>query len=111
MLLANDEVYKALQKAFIDKRQTILWGEYMAEKKPIGEVTHFYDQISVAVIKLNSALKVGDKISIVHGENKTEQTVSSMQFDHKAIKEGRKGQEIAIKTSAGVKKGAEVFKA
>lgn len=83
----------------------------MAERKPIGTVTHFYPKISVAVVKLSAALKTGDKVSIEKGEEKTEQTVSSMQIEHKQIKDAKKGQEIAIKVNQEVKEGAEVFKA
>jgi hypothetical protein len=41
----------------------------MAEKaekigKEIGAVTHFFDKISVAVIKLKAGLKAGEKIRI-----------------------------------------------
>ena len=79
------------------------------KKKPVGVVTHFYPKISVAVVKLIAVLKVGDKIVIKRGEDKVEQAVDSMQMEHKAIKEGKKGQEIAIKTAAEVKEGAEVF--
>ena len=37
---------------------------------PVGEVTHFYNHISVAVIKLHNALKQGDTIKIEgHGKS------------------------------------------
>lgn len=83
----------------------------MAERKPIGKVTHFYPKISVAVVALNAALKVGDKISIERGEEKAEQTVSSMQVEHKAIQAAKKGQEVAMKVDQEVKEGSLVYKA
>ena len=81
------------------------------KKKAIGEVTHWYDGISVAVIKLAGALKVGEKIKVKRGEEEFEEVIESMQLDHEAIKSGKKGQEIAVKLVGKTKEGAEIFKA
>ncbi len=79
--------------------------------KPIGKVTHFFDKISVAVVKLNAGLKVGDKIKIEgHGQS-FEQAVGSMQIEHEKLKEAKKGQEVGMKTTKPVKTGDLVFKA
>jgi len=80
---------------------------YMAEKK-VGTVTHWYDKISVAVVKLSGALAVGDAVKITHGDVVFEDTVSSMQFDHKSVEKGKKGQEVAIKLSQKAKEGSTV---
>lgn len=83
----------------------------MAEAKPIGKVIHWYDKIGVAVVKLSSALKVGDKIKVKHGDKEFEDSVDSMQLDHQPIASGKKGQEVAVKLSDHAKEGSEVFKA
>jgi hypothetical protein len=44
----------------------------MADKK-IGTITHFFDKISVGIIKLNGKLKPGDKIRIKGGTTNFEQ--------------------------------------
>ena len=80
------------------------------EKKGIGEVTHWFDHIGVAVVKLSGSLSVGDKIKIKHGEIESEDTVASMQLDHKDIASGKKGQEIAIKISNKAKPGSVIEK-
>lgn len=80
----------------------------MADKDSIGKVIHYYDKIGVAVIMLTKALKVGDKIKFVHGENEFEQTVESMQLEHAQVESGKKGQEIAIKVDKEVKSGTLV---
>lgn len=77
----------------------------------VGNVIHYFDKIDVAVIKLKKPLKVGDSIKFVKGEIEFEQTVNSMQIDKKPVTEGKKGQEIAIKTNEKIKKGWEVFTA
>jgi putative protease len=82
----------------------------MPEKKEIGKVKHFFDKISVAVIELKGALKVGDKISVEGHDNAVEQTVDSMQVEHKPIEKAKKGQSVGLKTAAPVKENDKVFK-
>lgn len=77
----------------------------------IGEVNHWYDKISVAVIKLSKALKVGDEVKFKRGDTEFKETISSMQLDHKSVKSGKKGDEIAVKTTQQAKEGAEVYAA
>jgi translation initiation factor IF-2 len=79
------------------------------EKNEVGVVTHWYDKINVAVIKLSGKLSVGDKIKIKRGDEECEEVVSSMQFDHEEIKSGKKGQEIAIKLTNKAKDGAIIL--
>jgi translation initiation factor IF-2 len=81
----------------------------MAEQL-IGHVTHYFDHIQVAVIKLtDGALKNGDQLHIT-GKNDFQQTVSSMQVDHKAVESAAKGSEVAIKVEQHVKPKDQIFK-
>ncbi len=80
------------------------------EKKLIGEITHFYPRISVAVVNLKSAIKIGDKIGIEGHGSSFEQEVESMQLDMKPIKEAKAKQEIAIKVNEEVKPKDQIFK-
>jgi len=76
----------------------------------IGKITHYYDKIGVAVIKVTRPLAVGETIKIIgHGKEFT-QTVSSMQMEHKEITKAKKGQIIGLKLDQLVKKGDEVLK-
>ncbi len=79
--------------------------------KPLGKVTHFYDQISVAAVMLNKALKVGDKVRIGKNEKFVEQDISSMQLEHEAVKTAKKGQEVGMKVVGRVRPGDLVLKA
>lgn len=81
----------------------------MAEEKEVGKITHFYDKISVGVIELTDKLAVGDKIHIQGAHDDFEQTVESMQLEHKDVKEGKKGQSIAIKVDQPVHRNDKVF--
>lgn len=83
----------------------------MAKNNLIGEITHWYDKISVAVIKLNEALQVGDKVKVKHGGQEFEETITSMELDHQPVKSGKKGQEIAVKLSQKAGEGSIIFPA
>ena len=80
----------------------------MADKK-IGTITHFFDKISVGIIKLDGKLKVGDKVRIEGGQTSFEQEVTEIQLEHESIQEGKKSQEVGIKVSEKVREGNKVF--
>jgi putative protease len=80
-------------------------------EKPAGEITHFFSNISVAVIKLSSPLKIGDKIRIAGGqETDFEQKVDSMQIDHIEVKSAKKGSSIGIKVKERARDGYKIYK-
>ena len=77
----------------------------------IGKVTHYYDNIGVAIIELDSDLAKGEKIKFVRGgEDAFEQDVDSMQIEHEKIDSAKKGDIIGLKTTEPLKEGAEVYK-
>lgn len=90
---------------YIRRRSIII----MTKSNPVGKVIHWYDKIGVAVIKLNKTLKVGDEIKVKRGDIEFTDTVTSMQLDHKSIKSGKKGSEVAVKVSKQAKEGAEIY--
>lgn len=81
----------------------------MADTK-VGQIDHYYDKIGVAVMKVLTSIKVGDRIKIKGHDNEFEQEITSMQVEHKNIKAAKKGDDIGIKVDQPVKKGDEVFK-
>ena len=78
--------------------------------KELGKVSHWYDKINVAVIKLAGTLKKGDKVKFKHGEEEIEETINSMQIDHENVDAGKKGDEIAVKLSQKEKEGTVVYR-
>ena len=80
------------------------------KEKLIGKVTHYFDKIKVAAIKLNAPLKVGDQIRIVGGEVDFKQKVSSMEINHQKINKAKKGEEIGLKVKEKVREGYRVIK-
>ncbi len=82
----------------------------MADVK-IGRISHYYDQIGVAVLELTDSLSVGDKIKFIRGgEDLFEQEITSMQVEHEQVQEAKKGDTVGLKTDQEVKDGAEVYK-
>lgn len=82
----------------------------MAAEKEIGKVTHWYDKISVAVIKLTGTLKKGDTIKVKRNEEEFEENISSMQIDREDVDSAKKGDEVAVQLSQKTKEGAVVYK-
>ncbi len=79
--------------------------------KLIGEITHYFSNISVGIIKLSAPLAIGDEIRIVGGESTDfNQEVKSMQIDHKEVKKAKKGDGIGVKVSEQIREGYKVYK-
>lgn len=78
-------------------------------EKEVGRITHFYDKISVGVVKLNSKIKIGDQIQIKGTNTDFKQPVESMQIEHKNIQEAKAGDEIGMKFENPVKEHDTVF--
>ena len=81
------------------------------EGKLIGKITHYFSDIEVCVIELLGALKEGDEIRVIGGEDTDfTQSVGSMQVDHKKVKTGKKGDSIGLKVKEKVREGYKVYK-
>ncbi len=79
--------------------------------KQIGEVTHFYSGISVAIVKFREPVKVGDNVQFFGATTDFKEAIKSMQYDHKDISDAKKGQEVGIKVEGKVREGDEVYRA
>lgn len=81
------------------------------KSKKIGEITHYYDKIKVAVIKLSGSLCVGDKISYETADNSRRgQIVESMEINRQPVFKAGKGKEIGIKIKKEPKEKSTVWK-
>jgi len=79
--------------------------------KEVGVVTHYFDRISVAVLKVSGPLKIGDSIRFAARQGDFVQMVISMQINRKDILKAPKGSEIGLKTLRPVSEGDKVFMA
>ncbi len=83
----------------------------MAEEKLIGKIVHFFGNINVGIIELAEVLKVGETIHVKGTSTDFEQTVDSMQVEHKEISEAKAGDQVGLKVAQKVKEGDQVFRA
>jgi len=81
------------------------------KEKPIGKITHYYDNIEVGIIEVKSTLSVGDTIHIKGNVTDFEQEIDSMQIEHEQIKKAKKGDMIGLKVKDKVREGDIVYKA
>lgn len=77
--------------------------------KKIGNVTHYYGNIGVAIVALTGKLSKGDRVKFEHGKTEFEQTVESMQIEHKEIDSAKKGDVVGMKVDEKVSEGADVY--
>lgn len=83
----------------------------LVEWKEVGRVVHYYNKLSVAVVRFKAAVKVGDTLRFVGGtETDFEQVVSSMEVDHKKVKKVKKGDEAGMEVKGRLRNGYKVYK-
>ncbi len=82
----------------------------MEGKEEVGRVSHFYPKILVAVVELKLPLSTGDKIQIVGRTTRLNQTVESMQIEHKGIETAEAGQSVGLKVLDKVREGDIVYR-
>ena len=78
------------------------------KENQIGEVTHYYSHLEVAIVKFSRKVKVGEAVHFKGATTDFVLTIGSIQFDHKDIDEAKKGQEVGIKVSEKVRQGDKV---
>ncbi|MEX2032952.1 MAG: translation elongation factor-like protein [Candidatus Colwellbacteria bacterium] len=79
------------------------------KENQIGEVTHYYSHLEVAIVKFSRKVKVGEELHFKGATTDFALKIGSIQFDHKDIDEAKKGQEVGIKVSEKVRQGDKVY--
>ncbi len=80
------------------------------EEQEIGVVDHFFSKISVGIIKLSGALKVGDTIHIKGKQADFSQEIESMRIEFDNVDEAKEGDKVGIKVSQPVHASNKVYK-
>jgi hypothetical protein len=78
----------------------------------VGVVTHFFDHVSVAVVKAEDTINVGDKIKVYdkQGNVVVEQVIDSMEIDKQKQETVSTGTEFGLKVEGAVKEGYLVYR-
>ena len=77
----------------------------------VGEVTHYFDRVSVAAFMLTGApVALGDKLEFESSRGILPQKIISLQINRQPVKKAVMGDEVGLKVSGPVKEGDQVFK-
>ncbi len=75
----------------------------------VGKVTHYFDRIHVAVLRLKEPLQIGDEIRISGHSTELVQTVGSLQIDHKPVQQAGPGDDVALLVTGLVREHDKVY--
>ena len=76
---------------------------------PIGEVTHYFSRVGVAVMNISAPLRKGDWIRVSGHTTDLHQRIDSMEIEHQQVEEAKPGDGVAIKVSDRVRVGDSVY--
>ncbi len=77
----------------------------------VGEITHFYPQINVALVRLRGEIRKGEEIAIFGEKIGVEHLViEEMEKEKKRVGMAKKGDEVGIKVNFRPKIGDSVYK-
>jgi putative protease len=78
--------------------------------KEVGTITHYFPKIGVAIVEVTAPIAVGDTIRIKGTTTDFEQTVKSMEIEHKKIEKAKPGDSIGLKVEDKVRERDIVYK-
>jgi len=82
-----------------------------AGEERVGIVTHYFNHLSVAILKLETGnLRVGDTIHIKGHTSDFYQRVESMEIDHVHVNDARPGQSFGVKVKDHAREHDAVYK-
>jgi putative protease len=76
----------------------------------IGRVTHYYNHLNVAVLRLTDGLKLGDMIHILGHVTDLNERIASMQVNHHAVVWVKPGEDVAVTVNEPVREHDHVFR-
>ncbi len=76
----------------------------------IGRITHYFNHLNVAVLKLVDNLNLGDTIHILGHVTDLTEKVNSMQVNHHPVMTVKPGDDVAIKVNEPVREHDVVYR-
>ena len=76
----------------------------------IGQVTHYYSRIGVAALKLEAPLHKDDRLHFLGRTTDCEQTVQSMEIEHRSVDVAGARDDVAIQVTTRVREGDKVYR-
>lgn len=82
--------------------------ERMQTGDPVGEVTHYFQNVGVAVVSVEDAFEVGDDLHVEGANDDFRFTVESMEIDREPVDRVEPGDEVGIKMPQRAHEGSTV---
>jgi len=83
----------------------------VSTEKEVGFVVHYFSHLNVAGIDVTKeSIQVGDVLHFKGHTTDFEQTITSMQIEHKEVAKAKKGDSIGMQVSDKVRVHDKVFK-
>ncbi|PKO23741.1 MAG: hypothetical protein CVU38_02630 [Chloroflexi bacterium HGW-Chloroflexi-1] len=79
-------------------------------EKQIGQVTHYFNRLGVAVLDLTDGIKVGDNLHFLGHTTDFTQTVWSMEIEHRKVQAVGPGADVALEVVEPVRQSDHVYK-
>jgi hypothetical protein len=98
---------KAKAKKKVEIKKTV---RAVSPSKPIGEVTHFFTEIGVAIVVFKQNIPAGTLLYFRGATTDFKQLADSMQLDHVPVAVAKKGKQVGIKVKSRVREGDKVHK-
>jgi len=77
--------------------------------KPVGEVTHYYGNLGVAIVRFSQDMPAGKNVTFQGATTDFSQDLSSMELDHKSVSLAPRGREAGLKVKEKVREGDKVY--
>lgn len=78
------------------------------ESKPIGFVTHYFNDIDVAIVRFSVPVVLGTAVHFKGATTDFKDKIISMQYEHAPISVAKKGREVGIKVKNKVREGDRI---
>lgn len=78
--------------------------------KRVGNVTHYFDHLNVAVLALTEGIRVGETLHFLGHSTDFKQQVTSLQIEHKAVEVAKPGEDVAMKVDQRVHPNDAIFR-
>jgi len=79
-------------------------------EKCVGQVTHYFSRLGVAVLELCDGLRTGDVVHILGHTTDFTQPVESMEIEHQKLDAVGPSSNVALKVNQKVRRGDSIYK-
>ena len=82
----------------------------LERKEFVGDVVRYHGKARVCIVRVLGCIRLGDKLLIKGAKTNLKQEVTSMQTQHRKIREASSGSIISLRINARVRSGDKIYK-